>query len=257
MKLKLLSQKEALDYFKEKDEYSLALDNYPSNLEIIGSKDSNEFHNKFLSSFIDFTESDISYYKILEDRLNVAVSDLNSEDEIYLVKATNNHSLAIIQTRKNAVICYQNPGLSLLVHEIYHVLSRKNPGLTKELSKIFGFKEVPEVIIKDPEYLLNPDHVKNNLAIEVNYKGSVINVIPYLILGLNVGLYDPENDKIIEVSETDYKFNEFNTFYCGQAEEICAENFALAFTDSCIFKTKNINETFLSQFRTKVISLLS
>ena len=185
-------------------------------------------------------------------------------DEIYLVKTTaNEEGGAEGYTRANYIILKENilskskaDLTKLIVHELFHVLSRNNPEFRNEMYQIIGFRMMNEV--EYPESLkayriTNPDAPQLDSYIRIKVGGQSKDCMMILYSNqeydggdffsyLNVGFLsltgdsektiEYQNDKpvIFSFEEVTGFFEQVgkNTQYIIHPEEICAENFAFA-----------------------------
>jgi len=119
-------------------------------------------------------------------------------DRILLVKATGSEEADTPYTRTNAIVFPQSgtgaSGLPLqrtLCHELFHILTRCDPGFRERMYGAIGFQpcdepEFPENLRE--QKLTNPDAPRNNHLTRVTYQGREVSVIPILIS--NVARYD-------------------------------------------------------------------
>ena len=240
MKITFLTAEEAQEYFKEPDEYAKRLP--LSNLKMIDPRNPtlDNYMNIFRKSFKNFSPSDKknieNYASFLED-LNI---------EVKLVATKQSHSLDITQTRKDVIVVAGGRiGYSTFVHEVYHIISRKYPGITPTLASWFGFQQIKPVEVEDEFHILNPDSVLNEYEISLvdPDSGDRINAVPYMIMGLRPKLQDKNGKSLDEKWIQIYKQYIPHTSYVAQPEEICAEYFAKLFAGSCLFPSSNKNNS--------------
>lgn len=110
--------------------------------------------------------------------------------EIFLVKTTGREEAAAAYTRGSAIVLprsklkQDDAGLRrLLVHELFHVLSRANPDMAAKLYRIIGYTPSPP--LEFPAELAslkitNPDAPFNRHAIEVEHESKKVRVTPIL-----------------------------------------------------------------------------
>lgn len=246
MKLRFLSRLEAISEFTTPDAYALGLP--PSNLAMVNPANPTlaGYQEVFLNSFGEFSEEEKT--EIQTYTAHLAWLDL----EVKIAKTLGTHSLDITQTRKDIILVTRGHiGVATFIHECYHVLSRKHPEVTPHLAKVFGFMEVPEQTIQDPKFLLNPDALVCNYAIQVFHSptNQDLLVTPYVKLGLNTGLKVVGEEQYLSSRETNYESLFDNTSYTAHPEEICAEYFTLIQLGSCIFLKTPRNEKPLREYR--------
>lgn len=242
MKIKFLSAQEARSYFTQPDEYAV---NLPlSNLQMICPHDPTlkGYQEVFLNSFMDFNQEQ----KI--DMLGFAENLVWLDLEVKVACTDGSHALDITQTRKDVILVTRGYiGEHTFVHEVYHILSRKNPNVTPELAKLFGFKPVPLQKIEHPKFLLNPDALECNYSIDLEVKENdqVVfkTLAPFVTSGLGAGLKVVGKNEYVDSRSTNYYDLIPNTTYLAHPEEICAEYFTLMHLGACIFYKPPMNES--------------
>jgi hypothetical protein len=121
---------------------------------------------------------------------------------ILLIKTSGKEEGNASYTRQNAIVLAQRDvrapdgGLEqLITHELFHILSRHNPVLRKQLYRIIGF--TPISAIEYPEELrqrkiTNPDGVQDGWAISITNGNQVLPTVP--ILYASAAQYDALKD---------------------------------------------------------------
>lgn len=82
---------------------------------------------------------------------------------------------------------------NLLVHELFHILSRNDPELRKRLYAIIGFRPCPEIALPVSlrhRKITNPDAPLIDNTIELDLQGKKRNAVP--VLYASVEKYDPQ-----------------------------------------------------------------
>jgi hypothetical protein len=213
----------------------------------------------------DETNKITDIFQALEGKL--AVWHLPFPSTILLIKTSGREEGDASYTRQNAVIiCVRDiqsdrSKLSNLVtHELFHILSRQNPLLRRELYHIIGFNpintvELPEMLRQ--RKITNPDGVQYNWYINVTNQSRALPVIPilyastshyvptqggeffdYLIFKLlavtnDNAHWEPrlinERPQLLEPVEVRGFFEQIgnNTSYIIHPDEILADNFVL------------------------------
>lgn len=145
---------------------------------------------------------------------------------------------------------------STFIHELFHILSRFDPGMSEKVYNIIGFKKCNEVAYP-PEIadlrISNPDAPFNNFYITVKHNGNPVDVMLILFSGrqysggnffgyIQIGLMavegDENNKKVIyrDGKPLILKFKEVkdfyeqtgkNTDYNFHAEELSADHFVM------------------------------
>jgi len=194
--------------------------------------------------------------------------DLDLPQKVLLIKTTGKEEGGAAYCRSNAIVLpqklliQQNTDLEkLLIHELCHILLSNNSKLKESLYKVINFKrcnniELPEKLREAK--LTNPDGLKNDHYVELEYENSVIQVVPIIYssspkydvtkggeffryLKINLLAIEKEGDKwrykrdntdepvLLEFQDVPDYFNKIgsNTNYVIHPDEIIAENFVL------------------------------
>jgi hypothetical protein len=120
----------------------------------------------------------------------VAPWNLPLPPKIWLIKTTGQEEGDACYTRANAIILPERevrsagPGLEgIILHELFHVLSRHNPKMREQLYHIIGFRRVNEIelppALKDRK-ITNPDGVQNGWSITVTNQNKELPAVPIL-----------------------------------------------------------------------------
>ena len=205
-------------------------------------------------------------YRILSDLDQVIESQayhLNFPDTIFFIKTTMDEELrgASAYTRANAVIFNGEKIIGtdaqlphLVVHELFHILSRHDPELRRNMYQIIGFEMMDEVDLTGTlasAKLSNPDAPFNDSYINLVHQGEEMECMMLLYAKkeynggdlfdyLNVGLVKLTgmDEKKIDLSDGEpviFQINQVpnffeqvgkNTNYIINPEEIMADNFA-------------------------------
>ena len=109
---------------------------------------------------------------------------------IYVVKTTGKEEGGAAYTRNQALILPQNMltpnrprSPRLIAHELFHILSRSNPGLRDRLYRAIGFVRCSEIELPETlrnRQLTNPDAPANDHCIRVQIKGVDVWAVPIL-----------------------------------------------------------------------------
>jgi len=194
--------------------------------------------------------------------------DLDLPQKILLIKTTGKEEGGAAYCRSNAIVLpqqmliQQNAGLEkLLIHELCHILLSNNSKLKESLCRVINFKKCNDIEL--PEKLrevkiTNPDGIKNNHYVEVEYENAVSQVVPiiyssspkydvtkggeffrYLKINLLAiekedGMWRYKRDEngepvLFELQDVPDYYNKIgsNTNYVIHPDEILAENFVL------------------------------
>jgi hypothetical protein len=236
--------------------------------------------DKFVSEeeFLKYIAEQVRPWKI-DDRTNITAMfesvagdlkdfDLNFPPKILLIKTTGREEGGAAYCRSNAIIIPQsmlvqrNVGLeTILIQELFHILSANDSKFKEALYELINFKkcddiELPEKI-RDIK-ITNPDGVKNDHYVEVQYKDDIIQMVPVIYssvpkydvakgseffryLKINLLAIEKAGDRwrykrdsngepvLLELLDVPDYFNKigFNTNYVFHPEEILAKNFVL------------------------------
>ena len=203
-----------------------------------------------------------SLFRSLADKLKRW--DLPLPATIELVKTSGQEEGHAAYTRQNAIILSKreiaSASTDLLAHELFHVLSRHDAQLRKDLYGVIGFHSVNEVelpsTLKEVK-ITNPDGVHHNFMIEVRDRAESVPVVPILysssprynparggeffdylvfkLLGLEKAAdgYRPRliagGPQLLDPAEVSGFFEQIgrNTQYIIHPDEILADNFVL------------------------------
>jgi len=102
-------------------------------------------------------------------------------------------------TRQNAVVLPRKEVLasghaleSVIIHELFHILSRHNQDLRKQLYRIVGFTPINEITYPSelrPRKITNPDGVQTGWAINITNQNQGLTAVP--ILFASASQYNP------------------------------------------------------------------
>ena len=127
-----------------------------------------------------------------------AIDKINPQlypDHIELIKTkTNHYGPDVYYTREDAIILPENifevssvkAQMPIMLHEIFHLLSRYNDGFRDKMYALIGFEKFDEDLVL-PKYvqdrlLTNPDGVRRDYAIKLtNQKGDVQRALPLIL----------------------------------------------------------------------------
>ncbi len=193
-------------------------------------------------------------------------------DKVYIIKTSGREEADAAYTRANAVIL--PPAMldttdaelqKLLAHELFHVATRANPGLARQLYDTIGFHYCGEVQLPSnvaARRISNPDTPQNNSCIQVKVGGKSVQAMPilvstsetydmarggtffdylalaFLLVETPAGsstpqiLHDAHGLRVAGLNDLSGFFEQVgeNTKYIIHPEEILADNFALLVT---------------------------
>ena len=227
------------------------------------------------SDMEDFTESDKAFMHEVFDSAKAAIDLINPKlmpSVIELIKTKINHyGPNVYYTREDAIILpnniFTNPSVEaqmpVMLHEIFHLLSRYNDEFRDEMYALIGFSKFEENLVIADEVsemlLTNPDGVRRDYAINLKdengveqlavplilstkkrYESSMPSFFAYLsfdlfplvktseneyALGLN-----PKGESALTIGHNGDFFKQIkdNTQYIIHPDEIMADNFMMA-----------------------------
>ncbi len=290
IKFILANNIDAVKILKTEDDFILSLSDFDRSARLQTDKNINT------DEFLDFISKQVlawDQYDIEKlEKITSSISDktkiynLHLPKKIYLIKTTGKEEGDADYCRNNSIIISENTLKNdlaviekVIIHELFHIISRNNEELRIKLYEIISFKKCEE--LEFPKELVNlkitnPDAPKNNYFIELNYGSNKINIIPilfaiekynklkggvffnYLQFGLLVVDINEKQAKPVyknnrlfllspnEVPEYLKKIG-YNTNYIISPEEILADNFEIMINKreyKSEFVIKNIKELF-------------
>lgn len=148
---------------------------------------------------------------------------------------------------------------NLIIHELFHILSKNNPDIREKLYHIIGFYEDEEY--QYPEELVdykltNPDAYLNKYYIDIQIEEDTLQLLPLVLLDINIDEIEPEKDFVeyidfqlvitkvnaanidellfLDEEDMDYYLDKIghNTEYIIHPDEILADNFVLLVNNS-------------------------
>jgi hypothetical protein len=140
-------------------------------------------------------------------------------ETVLLVKTTGKEDAGAAYCRSNAVVLPQSflPRLneSVMLHELFHILSSANPQLRQKLYSIVGFNigqtvELPGSL--QPIKISNPDAPTVNCYIELEYQEQRISAVP--LLTANAEHFDPQP------GHTLFNYMQFHLLVVEQQDEV-------------------------------------
>lgn len=239
------------------DEYTSALNAH--NLEWTSkTKTHEEYLQKCRDSVLDWTDEEkeknsqvIEYFQKRLQGLDLAHIEL----EVILVKTNGEECSHLPYTRKNFIVfptatlkkeegttsILNHFSLGLLVHETFHILSRKNPEIRSALYEMVGFTypvNFNQPQYTPPKFIVNPDAVHLDCVIEVEHQKEEFLATPVFEgfgRGLKLLIFNKEGKFLrwVKARKTNY-FQKIKAVsgYTIHPEEILAELFRVSITTS-------------------------
>ncbi len=189
--------------------------------------------------------------------------------QVFMIKTTGNEEGGAAYTRANAIV-FPKSFLArppkklqrLMIHELFHILSRTNPDLCEKFYASIGFAKCNEVVFPPnlkSRKLTNPDAPKNNHCIRLQIGDTKSWAIPILFSSVEkydterggeffnylqfqfllverdessstvTAKYDGKEPRLVGMKQVSEFFEQVgrNTGYTIHPEEILADNFAL------------------------------
>lgn len=259
--LKFATPDEAAELLSSEDTYLSNLTQFDLESKTRAMEPSVDNYIKIANqSVATWDDSEIEKIKLDLVEINKRINDLELNliypDEIYFIKSSiDEESNAHGYTRRNFIVLNENYiSKNLIIHELWHVISRYNPEKANKIYNSIGFVENQD--IKFPaklkkQIITNPDATNLKYTIKVKHKGIEKDAVlliysdrPYkdgkFFEYLKLGLYFPNHikdpftfDQITPLSDVDGFYEQIgkNTNYLLHAEEITAEHFRLLIID--------------------------
>ena len=127
-------------------------------------------------------------------------------EEVLLIRTTGKDESGAAYTRSEGVVLPLRrvplkPAAQerLLVHELFHVISRHDPNLRQQLYAVIGFQpcdpiQLPESIAK--QQITNPDAPTVDYYISIEHEGEDVDVVPILLTDRDD--FDPRRNKLFD-----------------------------------------------------------
>ncbi|MDP8162312.1 DUF4157 domain-containing protein [Pasteurella skyensis] len=276
------SKSEASTLLKKEDEYTKRLSKFDiqSRLHnLTGTKQ--QLVNLTVSEVKDWTSAEVQRVKKINNEINELIKQkafhFTLPNIVFIKSSMQTEGGADGYTRGNLIVLKdelvskENQELKhLIVHELFHILTRYNPNLRAELYSIIGFHLMNDISLPSPlkdNLISNPDAPFDDSYIKLNVAGQEIDGLMILFTNkpyqkgtffdyVNIGfvrLKGKEKNKEVDLSDKNqpivYSLDEvsgffeqigFNTQYIIDPEEILAENFVYAMTNKTELPTPEI-----------------
>ena len=272
IKLVLLDKKEAQKRIIELDDYLNHINSFNINKITDGNIVDKEKFIEFLpSTCLEWSKDKREKIKKIESTLNFRLTMVNFPIEltVYLIQTNGQDSYNLPYTRSNIIYIPVKENKKeqlghlnshLIIHEIFHILSRKFPQIRDVLYPLMGFKKItPRFDVEKyvPSYVVNPDAILYNYATEIKYKNETYKAIPLIFFKDDkfkwdyMALLNEDNSlkTIVHRKKTTFKKRKYNTHYLSHVEEICAENFRKWVMQEENLNNKPLSSTFANKIR--------
>lgn len=254
------------DYAKQ---FMMTLDQFTSEMNESNIKFVNknlnskkEYLEHLGKSVLYFNDNEIKKIDKFMDQINKRLLeiDLKINLNIGFIKTNGTDSFDLPYTRGNNIILPSKDNLvpskwlnlGLIIHEVFHILTRLNPDIRNELYKVVGFyKHSTEIITnQEPGMIINPDALTFGHYAKCNRNNQQINVLPLIMVSkdgndmewVKLMVLDgniTRTNEIISIKDTNFlDIYGHASSYVSHPEEICAESFRN------LFIKKNMNELF-------------
>lgn len=234
--------------------------------EAVSEKEYLEFVS---NNVLPWNEDEVAKLEATLKSISTKMSELplNLPKTIYIIKTTGKEEGGAAYTRSNAIVLPKSELASanlqkLIIHELFHILSRNDPQLRERLYAVIGFKPCGEIEFPaalKPRKITNPDAPNNNHYVRVTLNGKEVSVVPilfsrtpkydiqsggeffrYLEFKLLVvkrgvdgkgyeAVYNGSKPVFVDIADVSGFFEKIgkNTNYIIHPEEVLADNFAL------------------------------
>ncbi len=161
------------------------------------------YQNHLKTEMESFTPSEKEFIHEVFASAKSAIDKINPKlmpDHIELIKTkTNHYGPDVYYTREDAIILpkniFQNPSVGdqmpIMLHEIFHILSRYNEDFRNKMYALIGFSQFNEDLVLPREIsdrlLTNPDGVRKDYAINLKDKNGNSQMALPLILSTKKG----------------------------------------------------------------------
>ena len=192
----LADKKEAAKILGTEDEFIAAMSPFDRSARMQTDREvsKKEFLKFVVLQARSFSNAESERLKVTFASIRKKLSTLNLKlglpPTITVIKTTGEEEGGAAYCRGRVIVIPQRflkrPGKLLedtIIHELFHVLSRTNPQLRRDLYAIVGFLPCGEVPL--PQELVhhkitNPDALRNDYYVEVGFEGQRVQVIPIL-----------------------------------------------------------------------------
>lgn len=224
----------------------------------------NQYLNHLYNSTLDFSEKETKSINKIMDKINRSLesAQLFIKLDIGFIKTNGTDSFDLPYTRGSNIILPSkqdeiggnNMNIALISHEIFHILTRRDPSIRDALYKLCGFHQAQHEIITNQtidKMIVNPDALEFKYYAKCMLNDVEIKVLPLILINENnkmewVSLAKLD-DNLLPVSLVTIQSTNYMSLYAkasnyvSHPEEICAENFRN------IVISKNVNEEFLKR----------
>lgn len=234
-----------------------------SRMKINKPIDNSEFTKFLKNNVLEWENTEKSKITLIFEKIKNKFQGLKDilPDEIFLVKSTGAEEGNAAYGRENSIVLPKrviNKSAGELendlIHELFHIISKNNIGLRKDLYKIIGYYagdnfEYPKQLAE--RKITNPDGYENKYYIDIQINNQNLTLVPLLIAKIDIEEINSHNDffaylsfKLAIVKSNNVRKNDlmflddndfqyyhektgFNTQFRIHPDEILADNFVL------------------------------
>ena len=192
--VELLSQQEGAKFLGSPDAFVKSLSPFDrsARLQVGRPVGQEEYLNHVRAQVIDWKAEEEKKLRQCLKKVRELLRDIKLPwpKRIVMIKTTGKEEGGAAYTRRNGIVLpvdrlkQAEARLErLLLHELFHVLSRANPGLATRLYGVIGFEKAPDLNFPEkllPRKLTNPDAPFSRHVIEVEHKKARVKVAPIL-----------------------------------------------------------------------------
>ncbi len=192
--ISFLSGKAAGEFLAKPDDFTKSLSQFDrsARLRVGRVVDERQFLAHIAKHGLDWTDPEKKRLTATVKETRALLQDLQLPlpKDILLIKTTGKEDADAAYTRRNGIIFSakqlrrDGDGMrKLFLHELFHIMSRKDPKLATRLYRIIGYKPSPSLNFPEElaaRKLTNPDAPFNRHAIEFEHDGKSVTTMPIL-----------------------------------------------------------------------------
>ncbi|OCL26717.1 hypothetical protein U472_12155 [Orenia metallireducens] len=184
-----------------------------------------EFIEFLQSCVLEWEEGEILKLKDILSELKKELNlHINISKPIYIVKTNGLEEWNSAYTRENAIILPSKRINSddkvklkkLIIHELFHVISKNFPSLREKLYAILGYKKINNIILSDKLKsikLTNPDAPTINYCTWVYLKKDLVPVVPIILIKADRKNIDSTQDILKSITTKMLILEEDDSYY--------------------------------------------
>jgi hypothetical protein len=192
---------QAAEFLGQEDEYTQSLSGVDRRIRMQAAEDPGDeaFRKHAAEAARDWSPEELAALNAAWDQATEPLTNLRAKlpEEILMIRTSGAEESNAAYTRRNAIILPETalrrdqPKLArLLVHELFHILSRTQPAVRWDLYRIIGFEaceltDVPASLTE--RKITNPDAPLWNCRIRVGKPGDEVDGVPILLARVRDG----------------------------------------------------------------------